>query len=275
MKPSNFIYHRPDDFGTALRLLSSEDDAKLIAGGQSLGPMMNFRVSRPKTLVDISRLPELAQIGADGDYIVVGSAVRHADFEDGRVPSPISDLFPRVALGIAYRAVRNRGTVGGSLAHSDPAADWPAIMLALDARINLNSVRGARTIKMNDLLVAPLETSLASDEAIETISIPRRSKNARFGRYKINRQPGEFAEAASIIVFDPEVKFTRAVLSGAKMLAREMPATGQAIGSLLAGKKGDLDAAIGADLSKEELSPYETRLFEACLLRAASEILRQ
>ena len=114
MKPSSFNYYRPDDLGTALRILSSEDDAKLIAGGQSLGPMMNFRVSRPKTLVDISRLAELGRIEGNGDSILIGGAVRHVDFEDGRVPSPIPDLFPRIALGIAYRAVRNRGTVAGA-----------------------------------------------------------------------------------------------------------------------------------------------------------------
>lgn len=273
MKPVKFSYDRPTDLGSALRALGSHENAKLIAGGQSLGPMMNLRAARPEMLIDISRLEELHRIEDNADTIVIGAAVRHADFEDGRVPSPVADLFPRIASGIAYRAVRNRGTVGGSLAHSDPAADWPTVMLALEARIKIRSADGARTINMKELLLAPLETSLAADEAIEAIVIPRRGKTARFGHHKINRQPGEFAEAAAIVVVDRDAAIARAVLSGAKMLPRQAERTGEAIADTLAGRKADLASAIRSDLAREPGEYYDKCLFETCLVRAASEVL--
>lgn len=273
MKPVNFTYDRPEDFGSALRLLSTYPDSKLLAGGQSLGPMMNFRVVRPAMLIDISRLEELRLVESSDARILVGSAVRHCDFEDGRVESPIGDLFARVGMGIAYRAVRNRGTVGGSLAHSDPAADWPAIMLALDAELNVRSTRGDRIIRMKDFLVGPLETSLASDEAIATISIPRFGKKARYGRYKVSRQPGEFAEAAAVIMADLDRSIVRTVVSGAKLVPFEMTSTSEAVGGLLAGRNVDLEGTIRSEVALRGQPAYESRLFEACLLRAANEVL--
>jgi FAD binding domain in molybdopterin dehydrogenase len=177
MKPAKFEYERPDDFATALRLLSANSQAKLLAGGQSLGPMMNFRVATPSQLIDISRLQELKRIEDSQDEIRVGAATCHSDFEDGRVPSPIEGLFPRVALGISYRAVRNRGTIGGSLAHADPAADWPGVMTTLGAKVIVRSVRGTRTVEAGDLPTSPLETSL--DSAKRHVSAGTKSTRSR------------------------------------------------------------------------------------------------
>lgn len=273
MKPAKFEYERPKDLPTALHLLSQNPGIKVMAGGQSLGPMLNLRIVTPEALLDISRLEELRHITIEGDEIVIGAGIRHAEFEDGRVPSPIEGLFPRVAIGIAYRAVRNRGTVGGSLAHADPAADWPAVMIALGARVTLVSVRGSRTIQVEKLAVSPLETCLERDEIITLIRVPRYGKGARAGRYKVNKQPGEFAETSAIIVHDPNTDVTRSVSSGSNLLPLLLQRTSETISDLKRGKASMLDAAITADLASQGYSSYETSLHRTSVSRAAREVL--
>jgi carbon-monoxide dehydrogenase medium subunit len=180
-------------------------------------------------------------------------------------------LFERVALGIAYRAVRNRGTIGGSLAHADPAADWPGIMVALGAELKIRSRRGVRSIKAAKLATAPLETSLEADELIENIRVPRYSGDARKGHYKISPKPGDFAEAMAIIVHDPARTLARAGVSGARQLPAILAETSRIISE---GRGGSaLENAIDADLAGHTLSSYERRLRKACVLRAASEVL--
>ena len=124
MKPAPFEYARPQTVGEAVRLLAATPDAKVLAGGQTLGPMLNLRLAQPAVLVDIGRIPELAAVTEDRDAITIGATVTHAAIEDGRISDPTGGFLAQVARGIAYRAVRTRGTIGGSLAHADPAADW-------------------------------------------------------------------------------------------------------------------------------------------------------
>src|SRR5882757_246857 len=139
MKPAPFGYERPRDLPAALAVLGeAEGAAKIIAGGQSLGPMLNLRLVEPDLIVDISGLAELKQAERRGDELVLGACVTHADIEDGRIP----DVTRGVAGNIAYRAVRNRGTVGGSLSHADPAADWVSALSALGATLTLRSREG-------------------------------------------------------------------------------------------------------------------------------------
>ena len=124
MKPAPFAYARPRDLASALELLAREHGAiKIIAGGQSIGPMLNLRLVEPDLVVDVAGLPELRQAALEGNHLMLGACVTHADIEDGRVPDVTGGAMARVASAIAYRAVRNRGTVGGSLVHADPAAD--------------------------------------------------------------------------------------------------------------------------------------------------------
>ena len=144
MKPAAFDYVRPSSVAEALRELAGTEGAKVLAGGQTLGPMLNMRLAQPALLVDITRIKELAAVAEDKDTVSIGATVTHAAIEDGRVPDPTGGFLARVARGIAYRAVRNRGTIGGSLAHADPAADWPAIMIALGASLNVRSARATR-----------------------------------------------------------------------------------------------------------------------------------
>ena len=163
----------PRDLQAALAVLSeAEASAKIIAGGQSLGPMLNLRLVEPQLIVDITGLAELKQAERRGDELVLGACVTHADIEDGRMPDVTRGAMQGVAGNIAYRAVRNRGTVGGSLSHADPAADWVSALSALGAKLTLRSAAGARTVAMEDFIVGALECALRAGEILEDDSCP-------------------------------------------------------------------------------------------------------
>ena len=143
MKPVNFDYARPGDVSAILNLLKDDTRlVKMIAGGQSLGPMLNMRLVQPDLVVDLTGAPELKHVDDRKDEIVVGACITHADIEDGRVPDVTRGALPAVARGIAYRAVRNRGTIGGSLTHADPSADWVSMLSALGAKVTLRGPSG-------------------------------------------------------------------------------------------------------------------------------------
>ena len=160
MKPVAFDYTRPASVAEAVRILAMEPNAKVLAGGQTLGPMLNLRLVRPTLLIDIARISELAAVGQDADGVTIGATVTHAAIEDGRVPDPTGGFLPRVARGIAYRAVRTRGTIGGSLAHADPAADWLTCLTALGTQVMIAGVAGARSVRLANFVRGAMETEL-------------------------------------------------------------------------------------------------------------------
>ena len=136
MKPVRFDYRRPADVASAIALAQSDNlIVKFIAGGQSLGPMLNLRLAQPDLLIDLTGIAELKQVAETADALTIGACVTHADIEDGRVPDVARGALRSLASGIAYRAVRNRGTIGGSVSHADPAADWIAGLAALGASV--------------------------------------------------------------------------------------------------------------------------------------------
>jgi carbon-monoxide dehydrogenase medium subunit len=213
MKPIAFNYERATSIEDAVNLLSEQNVfAKIIAGSQSLGPMLNLRIAQPELLIDITSIRELTDVASTQDHLDLGACITHADIEDGRVPDPSKGLLPHVAGTIAYRAVRNRGTIGGSLAHGDPAADWVSIFPLLDAEVTVSSRRGKRTIPAADFLVSSFTTVLAQDELIETVRVPKLSDRARWGVYKVNQKAGEFAHAIAGVLHDPERGHFRAVI---------------------------------------------------------------
>ncbi len=211
MKPAAFDYARPDSLAEALALLDS-DAVKCLAGGQSLGPMLNLRLVRPRLLVDITRIAELGQAGTDGDWLVLGACVTHAAIEDGRVPDLAGGVLAGVARNIAYRAVRTRGTIGGSLAHADPAADWIACLAALGAEVVLDGSDGRRRVPVAELMTGVFETAIKPGEILTAVRIPRLGAEARWGYYKVCRKPGDFAEAIGAVLADPERERCRAVV---------------------------------------------------------------
>ncbi|WP_430437336.1 FAD binding domain-containing protein [Oceanibaculum nanhaiense] len=201
MKPAAFDYTNPADLAAALQALSG--DAKPIAGGQSLTPMLNLRLARPAALVDIRRQADLLSVSETDDAIRYGAALPHAAFEDGAVPECTNGMMRHVASGIAYRAVRNRGTIGGSLAHADPAADWVSSLMALDARIIVRGAKGETAWPVERFMLGGFTTVLQPGELITGVSVPRLSSSARWGYYKICRKTGEFAKAIGAVVSDP------------------------------------------------------------------------
>ena len=236
MKPVDFAYHRAVGVEDALgRLAAGGAGVKLIGGGQSLGPMLNLRLARPRQLVDVSSVGELRRIDSTQESVIAGAAVTHAEIEDRPASDRIERAMGEVAAGIAYRAVRNRGTIGGSVAHADPAADWLSFLLSADARIHVRSVTGRRDLSMTAFVHAAYTTALAREEIITHIGIPRVSGRARFGFYKLCRKTGDFAEAMGAVLVDPERRCCRVVAGaiGAKPVvllqsARSLAATAAA-----------------------------------------------
>jgi carbon-monoxide dehydrogenase medium subunit len=198
MKAAVFDYVAPRSLGEAVQAIASSDGAKLIAGGQSLGPMLNLRLARPRLLVDISRIEALQQIESRRDGLRIGAATTHARLED-----EANGMLQAVAGGIAYRSVRNRGTIGGSMAHADPAADWPLALATLGATIHVRSVDNSRRIPAAEFMVGAFTTVLNDDEIIELIEVPRPSDEARWGYFKFCRKTGEFPEASAAVYLDP------------------------------------------------------------------------
>lgn len=213
MKPAPFAYERPRDLTAALSMLAAgSGSAKIIAGGQSLGPMLNLRLVQPELIVDISGLSELKRADVSGGELVLGALVTHADIEDGRTADVTRGAMRGVAANIAYRAVRNRGTIGGSLSHADPAADWISALAALGARVTLRSLAGVRTMPVETFVVGALESALHTGEIVEAVHVPMRSASAHWGYAKSCRKTGEFAHAIGAVLIDPTAALARIVV---------------------------------------------------------------
>ena len=213
MKPVAFEIARPASLAEAAMLLGPHDGAaKVIAGGQSLGPMLNLRLAQPSLLVDITGIPELTRVETTTDHITLGACVTTADVEDGRIGAADLPMLAQVAGRIAYRAVRNRGTVGGSLCHADPAADWMTALAALGADAVVSNGARHRTVPVARLMRGAFETAVNSGEILQAIRIPRPSPGARWGYCKVCRKAGEFALAIGAVYADSERGFFRAVV---------------------------------------------------------------
>jgi carbon-monoxide dehydrogenase medium subunit len=181
MIPSSFEYFAPASLKEALKLLSTyKDDAKILAGGQSLVPLMKLRLAKPTHVIDLNRIPDLKYVRADGDSIRIGALTTHTEIEISEIINRDSSLLAEAAATIGDVQVRNQGTIGGSLAHSDPTADLPAAILALDAEMKASGPSGERWIKAEDFFIGFLTSSLEPDEILSEIKVPvwRESKTA-------------------------------------------------------------------------------------------------
>ena len=215
MKPAKFDYERPTELAAAIGLLAqSGGEGRVLAGGQSLVPMMNLRLARPSLLVDIRFIAGLGSCERKDGTQLMGATVTHAMIEDGKVPDVTAGMLRSVARGIAYRAVRNRGTIGGSLAHIDPGGDWPSAMAALDVEVEAHGPDGGRSIAIDDLFVSAFTSTLAADEILTAVHVPVLSDAARWGYYKVVKKAGDLADSIGAAVFDPERGLCRVVLGG-------------------------------------------------------------
>ncbi|WP_424626992.1 FAD binding domain-containing protein [Bradyrhizobium sp. SYSU BS000235] len=245
MKPVNFDYARPGDVNEALKLIADDSQTvKIMAGSQSLGPMLNMRLVQPDLLVDITGIEELRSVDQRADEIVLGACITHADIEDLRVPDVTCGALPYVARGIAYRAVRNRGTIGGSLTHADPSADWHSIMAAVGAKVVLRGPGGERTIPVEDYMVGALEADLQLGEMLVGVKVPKLSRSARWGYYKTCRKTGEFAHAIGSFLSDPDRGVSRVVIGATESRPIVVTDAGRILGD---GRAKQLNTAFNSD----------------------------
>jgi len=274
MKAPAVDYVRPRSLAEAVDLLAQHrGEARVIAGGQSLVAMMNLRVASPGLLVDISRLPELSSISENSDAVSIGACVTHAAVEDGQIVDPSRGLMRRVAATLAYRAIRTRGTIGGSLALSDPAAEWPAVLTALDAEIVARGPVGRRSIKCAEFTTGVYETNLAADEIIESIRVPKLPAGARWGYLKLSRKSGEFANALAVVVADHARDHSRVVLG----VANGAPLVLEDTSRLVAGRGRDVRLAVAADLDRaagRHFDEFQRNLHVVAAMRAVQQVLQ-
>lgn len=202
MKPAPFDYHAPRTLDEALELLARLDNAKVLAGGQSLVAMMNFRFVQPDHLVDIARIPELAGIEERGDVIRIGAMTRQRDLEFSDL---IARRLPLVRAGLAHvghRQTRNRGTIGGSLSHADPSAELPMLALAHDAILEVRSHRGTRQLGARDFLRGYLDVAIEPDEIVTAVEFPCWPQRHGYGFHEYARRHGDFAIAGAAVLLD-------------------------------------------------------------------------
>jgi len=217
VKAVAFDYARPRDVAEAVRLLAEGGDrAKCMAGAQSLGPMLNLRLVQPELIVDLRHIEELRATEDSADAVTFGACVTHSEIEDGRVPDPTRGLMREIATNIAYRAVRNRGTIGGSLAHADPAADWPSVLNLLGATVIAAGLGGRKNFPIGKFLTGLFETALQPGEILVGICVPKLPARARCGYWKFCRKTGEFPQAIGGALDDPERGAARAVIGATR-----------------------------------------------------------
>ena len=220
MKPPRFAYHAPQTLPELLETLSAAgDEAVLLAGGQSLLPLLNLRLAAPSHVIDLGRVPGLDSVDSpdspDGS-VEVGAMVTHRRMETDRVVAASAPLATHAAGFVGYRAIRNRGTVGGSVAHADPAAEWPIVLLALDGDVGLASVHGRRRVAAEDFFESVYTTAKRPDEVVTSLSFSARfARNWGFSEFQ--RRVGDFAAVAvavACVVESGEVAAARVAIAG-------------------------------------------------------------
>jgi CO/xanthine dehydrogenase FAD-binding subunit len=219
MKPPKFDYHAPKSVDEALALLERYGgDAKILAGGQSLMPLLNFRLSRPAALVDLNRIPSLAYIKEAGGQVRLGAMTRQRTIEFSPVVRERLPLLREATRWVGHLPIRTRGTIGGSIAHADPSAEYPAVLTALEGEVVARSPRGERVVKAADLFQTYLTTNLEADEIVVEVRLPAMPAGAGYALEEFARRHGDFAiiGIAAMVVRDGQrCKVARLATAGA------------------------------------------------------------
>lgn len=252
MKPAPFDLHRPSRLEDALTLLAAHaDEAKLIAGGQSLVPVMNLRLATPPILIDLTRLDALRGVSVKDDMLVIGAAVRQAELLGDPLIARHAPLLRAATRHVGHVQTRARGTIGGSVAHADPAAELPTALVALGATMTARSVRGARDIPASDFFTGALTTALGHDEILCAISVPCAPADTCVAFREIARRHGDFAVASAAVQRDGDDGAVVAALGGV------LPAPHLCTSLDGAVSEGRLDPVRLATAIAEELRPLE------------------
>ena len=205
MKPPRFEYACPSSVADVVALLAKHGgDAKPMAGGQSLMPLLAFRLARPQLVVDLKRVPGLDKIEIGAQGVKLGAKVRWVDIERSKELAKAHPLLAEAISNVAHYQIRNRGTVGGSIAHADPAAEMPGIAVACDAEIHVTGPKGARIIKAGEFFLGPLQTTLGGDELITHVVLPAWPTTRRSAFLEFSRRRGDFALAGVAAFYDPD-----------------------------------------------------------------------
>jgi carbon-monoxide dehydrogenase medium subunit len=259
MKVAPFRYHAPQTIDEAVSLLAEVAplDGRILAGGQSLVPIMAFRLSRPAHLVDINGVEALRRLAVDGDRLCIGACVRHSAFHRPVVEGPLGKLLSTVVRHIAHSPIRARGTFCGSVAHADPASEWCAVSAALGAEMVAQSVRGTRVIPAHEFFAGIMTTRLAEDELLTEVRLPLLPSDTHLGFYEFNRRAGDFALAMALAVYrveDGRIVAPRLAVGGAETHARRIAEAEQ----VLAGRAPLADSfAAAAGRAADAIDPME------------------
>lgn len=274
MKASSFDYVASKTVADASASLASDGaTTAAIAGGQSLLPMLNLRVALPDLVVDIGGLDELKEISVTSRAIRIGALTTHAAIEDGLFADVFGGLMQKVASKISYRAVRHYGTIGGSVALADPAADWPGCLMALGASVQISGLKGVRSEPIIDFVQGQYQTSLTPDEVILGFEVPRPASALRWGVYKVVRKSGAFANSIAFAVSHGKDGPVSVVLAAAAPRPQLLQRVAQQLCSD-AGSEDKLRAAIAEDVASlvPQGDSYLTRLHTSTVLRAVREM---
>ena len=219
MKPANFEYHAPTSIDEAVNLLSqfSDADGRIIAGGQSLVPTMAFRLARPAHLIDITGISALDKISQEEDKLVIGAGVRHAAFHKPVCDGPLGLMLAEVVQHIAHLPIRTRGTFCGALAHADPASEWCALAVTLDATLVAKSAERERQVSASSFFETIMTTTLEENELLTEARLPILPNNTHFGFEEFSRRAGDYALTMALVVWEDEggkISNTRIGLGG-------------------------------------------------------------
>ena len=268
MYPPDFEYYRARSIADAQKLLAAHPGAKLLAGGHSLVPLLKLRLAAPSALVDIGRIPDLRGISRQGDEIRIGALTTHAELaasEDLRHGAP---ALAEAAAAIGDPAVRNRGTIGGNIAHADPASDLPTVLVALDARMAAAGPKGERTIPADQFFTGIMTTALADDEILVTIRVPASTRGQGSAYEKFSHPASRYAVigvAARVTLEDRKCSAARVAIGGLLPHARRATAVEKALvgkaatAEALAAAAGQVTADLGNDVTGDIYASAEYR----------------
>jgi CO/xanthine dehydrogenase FAD-binding subunit len=258
MKPPPFEYYAPDSIEKALSLLAEHGyDAKPLAGGQSLIPTMNFRLARPEVLVDLNGIAELFYIREEAGVVRIGTMTRHAKVEHSDLIAQHAPLVCETMPEIAHPQIRNRGTFGGSMVHADPAAELPAVALALGASFTIRGASGERTVPAEDFFVSMFETAVQPGELLTEVTLPAMPERAGWSFKEVARRHGDYAlvGAAALVILDTKGQCERVKL--VYLGVGDRPVEASAAEALLMGQEPSAEAIrAAAESARSSIDPH-------------------
>jgi carbon-monoxide dehydrogenase medium subunit len=282
MKSGKVNYHSVHSIDEAISLNQThEGNAKYMAGGQSLMPMMSLRLIFSEEVIDVSKIPDLNKSFSIKGRFFIGAAVTHAMIEDGKVEDTTKGYLQYVAQGIAYRGIRNKGTIGGSIINADPAADWPTALLALGASVIIKDLTHEIETPIGEFQCGLMQTSLKETDLVKGVLVPELSKEVKWSYVKFCHKAGEFAHSIAAIIIDPSLGIFNAALGAAGDKPVLLPRLSTYLSSAdikNASLDKELNALLATDLLENTFhlpSSYEFNLHRSIVKKAVMEALKK